>query len=252
MRGKLSFIIVFITLSAGIVKGQSCQPVHTNYTSVPDTGVMLPGTLPHAKVGVAFVQNITIGIPSHRYYAPLKQDVKINWIKYNSLQNAQPGMTMLDNAGNTNYPEMSKGTWNCMIFEWTPAKAGKYVVDYSIDANVILVLFPVTEKNQTVGHFTVVVDDAAGISNNDLRRDYSSCKPNPFDDKTTITYYSEKEERSELKIFSITGQLVYSESLNTFQGKNEFSLDGSLLNKGMYFVSIMNSSNRSVIKLVRD
>ena len=63
--------------------------------------------------------------------------------------------------------------------------------------------------------------------------------PNPFESMTTITFSLPTDGKVNLKVFDITGKVIYTESNNFFRGVNEITLDGNKLNtKGILFYHI--------------
>jgi hypothetical protein len=152
----LILTLCLIFLSAKIAQGQTCHAIHTGYTSEPDTGAVYPATFPPAMAGVPYMQVLTIGVPAHAD-VPNLGTVTINWIKFKSLKNAPQGMTILDSTGGTNYPQMNKLTWNCFTIDWPNPVAGTYNVEIIVDVNIKILFGNYTQKDVSVGSFSIVV-----------------------------------------------------------------------------------------------
>ena len=79
--------------------------------------------------------------------------------------------------------------------------------------------------------------------------------PNPFTDETVISYTLAKDETTELDIFNVTGEKIYSfTNGKTLQrkGEHEFKLSPSLhrLSPGIYSVRLIAGENISIEKIV--
>jgi beta-glucanase (GH16 family) len=80
--------------------------------------------------------------------------------------------------------------------------------------------------------------------------------PNPFNGATKIGFSIKEESAVQLKIFNVTGKIVYSENLGTFaQGKHEIQWHaksnlGISLNSGVYIYSLENGKHTLAKKLI--
>ncbi len=77
-------------------------------------------------------------------------------------------------------------------------------------------------------------------------------RPNPFKDRTSILYVSDREEKGKLQFFDTNGKLVYSRSIQLSIGENEFFVNRTdLRNAGIYVYKIESafqySTNRMII-----
>lgn len=62
--------------------------------------------------------------------------------------------------------------------------------------------------------------------------------PNPFSGETSIEVTTDKSLPVQMKIYSLTGQLIHTEDAGNVTGSHQFSFDGSMLSPGIYFYSI--------------
>jgi hypothetical protein len=77
-------------------------------------------------------------------------------------------------------------------------------------------------------------DSLAGVNEQNLIA-YLNVYPNPNDGNMTLKYNLEQKDFGQLRIFDLTGKLVYSKLLNPNENQITLSLD---LNNGMYFYQI--------------
>ena len=71
--------------------------------------------------------------------------------------------------------------------------------------------------------------------------------PNPFSEKTTITYsIPTNTEKAVLAIFDMTGKLL--QQYNLLQGKNQLVINGNTLQAGMYIYSLLANGQEVVSK----
>ena len=79
-----------------------------------------------------------------------------------------------------------------------------------------------------------------------------SVYPNPFNDKTTISFYSSTENNITFIVQDLLGNIVKSENINLVKGKNEITFYKNKLVAGIYIYTLKNKSKviskRFVIK----
>jgi ligand-binding sensor domain-containing protein len=92
------------------------------------------------------------------------------------------------------------------------------------------------------------VDDAS-LSGSGLRG-YNL--PNPFEDSTTIIFYSEQSEPGRLAVFDLLGRKVAEQDLlDLFPGENRVTLDLDDEAAGIYFCKLQVGQGQNTIKLVK-
>jgi len=80
----------------------------------------------------------------------------------------------------------------------------------------------------------------------------NSIYPNPAYNQTTVSYTSNMENVITIKLIDITGRTISSNEYNAANGLNNYTLDLSSLNKGLYIVELTSGSNVIVKKLFVD
>lgn len=247
---KKAFTLITVLLSVIFINSsysQTCTPDYTGYTVVPDAGILLPSSLPNATVGVPYTQAITIGVPG------TVQTVPLNWIKYKSLTNfiSANSWVILDSVGLTTFPNWPKLTWHCGIITGTPTAAGVDSIRIFVDANVFIGI-NYTLANQKAFTLPLIVDVAAGVQDNSIATTkLIKSRPNPFHENTRIGIIGERTEKATLNIYSIVGQLIYSEAITINAGENFFDFTGADMINGTYLYTVVTSEKMFNEKLIK-
>ena len=227
---KKVFTLFFTVLAAGIINNtfaQTCTPDHTGYTTVPDSGILIPNVLSDAQVGVYYEQPITIGIPDSVSVYPL------NWMQYNSLTNyiTANTWTIVDSSGSSStYPQWNRLTWQCATIKGTPTTAGNDSISIFVNANISIGGFPFTASDQKAFTLPLFVNAAAGIQDNsNIGIKLLECYPNPAINNITI-----ESPPAVIEITNIQGQLI-----KTFATTgNKTNIDISAFPSGVYVVEV--------------
>jgi hypothetical protein len=76
--------------------------------------------------------------------------------------------------------------------------------------------------------------------------------PNPFNDKTTISFISNTNATIDFKVQDVIGNTVYSKKINVINGKNTVDFYKNKLSEGIYLYTLKSEtqtiSKRLVIK----
>jgi len=102
------------------------------------------------------------------------------------------------------------------------------------------------------GRTTVVVTDTCSLTGvKDLFANGTlEIYPNPNNGQFTISFNVEKQDNYTVKISNTIGQSVYEETLQGFSGKYEKRMDIENYGKGVYMLSVTNSKNETVKKVM--
>jgi len=247
---KKLFTLIVILMIAGLLNNtsaQTCVPDHTGYTSVPDSGKLLPTPLPDATVGVPYSQAITIGVPGHASGFP------VIWLQYNAMTNIVTGntWTAVNDAGGSTFAQWSPLTWQCMTLTGTPTVVGVDSISIYVNASVNIGI-PYTVNNTKA--FTLALNVVTGVGiqdNSTLTTKLIESHPNPYQDYTRIGLSTGKTEKVTLNVYSGIGQLVYSEVKTTVPGENYFDFTGATLSNGTYLYTVITSDKTFNKKLLK-
>lgn len=94
-------------------------------------------------------------------------------------------------------------------------------------------------------------DTCAVIGINDLfANNYIGVFPNPNNGVFTVSFNTMTLDNYTVKVASVLGQTVYEEKLNAFSGKYSNKIDIASFRKGVYLLSVTNSKNETVKKVI--
>jgi PKD repeat protein len=94
------------------------------------------------------------------------------------------------------------------------------------------------------------ISSALGIAENTI--DYGLIAyPNPFETQTNVSFTLENEKKVELDVYDMIGKQVMSLTKGELSGgSHTFSIDGSELESGVYFIKLKVDNNERVMKVV--
>lgn len=109
------------------------------------------------------------------------------------------------------------------------------------------IFFDINDKNFTITAGTT------GINEPDAANGLAvSMVPNPFNDELQLSFAGlEREEKTQMRIYDVLGNVVLTDA---FSGTDELSkkYDVSFLSRGVYFIELVNTRQRSVSKLMKE
>jgi PKD repeat protein len=89
-----------------------------------------------------------------------------------------------------------------------------------------------------------------GIQNFDDNTVQLSAFPNPAKANTLLTFNSEENNKTTIKLMDELGKVVYEKNFNAVKGQNELIVETSIYEVGLYFLSVSQSNGNAVIKLI--
>lgn len=241
-KSTLLFGLFLLTLS-NLLNAQNCTPDYTGYTSVPDTGIMLPHPLPVATVNEAYQQTVTIGVPSKVIFQ--SAEAPLNWIKLLSVSSSLGNTwTVLNDAGGTTFPQWNKLTWQCVTLTGTPTHTGTDSISVMVDAEVVVFSQPWPVENQVGGKLALVIQQPQFIANTYTDNNVS-VSPNPSKDGI---YNLLSDESYTMNICDITGKTIQTNLIE----KGVIAIDISDKPSGVYFIQLKNDSQSNVIRILKN
>jgi len=103
----------------------------------------------------------------------------------------------------------------------------------------------------TARNACTATDTCTVIGINDLfTNNYIGVYPNPNNGVFTVSFNTQTIDNYTVKITSAIGQTVYEEKLNDFNGTYSNKIDIASFRKGVYLLSVTNSKNETVKKVV--
>ncbi len=97
--------------------------------------------------------------------------------------------------------------------------------------------------------YLITIDIGNNVTNSSKAKELTIV-PNPAKDFVSISFPSAFAENNQIKLFSTSGQLVYSETVSNFDGKFKRNLEVKDFAKGIYFMQLISSNGVTTKKLV--
>jgi hypothetical protein len=223
-----------------IVLGLACA-FQVSAQCIPDTvncvdttgnpGEFCPLDLPDAGLNAVYDQTITVIPPGSFLFSGL--ELTIFHIEIDSVLNLPPGIDYFPNA-DTLFPD----TAYCIQLNGTPTETGVFTLAIYITALVDLGS-PVSYQVVDSTSISITVVEELGVEprqGSEFRVNQNI--PNPFSDITRLSFYTPTNERVELSIYNIVGNLVHQEAAMFSPGTHRFNFNGSRLPPGTYLYRV--------------
>lgn len=222
-----------------------CTPDTVNCQDTGDPGQFCPPILPDASLNVLYDEVVTVIAPGTA--PPPYETLVINYIVIDSVKNLPPGIDFFPNA-DIFYPD----TAYCIQLTGTPTQAGEFHLEIHIGATVNIGGYPVKVPFVDDSSVVMTVVDVTGVSPSQISEfQVFQNVPNPFSDRTRLTYYTPFQEQIDLRIYNILGDLVYHESDWADPGEHQFRFDGRELQPGTYIYRVANHTGYITGKLMK-
>jgi hypothetical protein len=231
----ISFVIIY-SISA-FSAGAQCTPMDPEQCPDPENnGQICPEIMPEGFQNQLYSEVATILVPMTD-----PNGIALHHFTLAAVENLPTGLAWVSNAPNN---EFMAGNYYCILLEGTPEVADtfylKIVVDVYIDVGGQAVF--ITQITDSTS-LSMVVKESNNINENDGSIATTGVYPNPFTDQANITFLSREFEEVQLEIYSMMGQLLYTEKIPANAGKNIFPVDLDLPGKGTYCYVIRSTGN---------
>jgi len=111
-------------------------------------------------------------------------------------------------------------------------------------------IFNINNPNDTLAFKVEYNTFDVGFKNIENKALVSELYPNP-NNGSSILFDLNRDEDLKFQVYNSLGTLVYSSNTQKYNaGKNKLGLDGSALNNGIYFVSIISNSGKATKRLI--
>jgi hypothetical protein len=98
------------------------------------------------------------------------------------------------------------------------------------------------------GQSSAVVDPTGIAANTNVAS--ISVTPNPNNGQFTVAFHVNASDNYTIEIHDVLGQIVYSESLSNFSGDYNRQVDLTTFGKGMYTITLRNSTSATVVRTI--
>ena len=239
---------LFMVLTAGNQLYAQCEPDTANCKDTGNQGEFCPRTLPDATVNVPYEAVITVIPPSSFTLPPPYGLIEIEYIVIDSVKNIPEGITYQANAD-----KFYADSAYCILISGTPTTEGEYALSLYVSP-FINYLETLIKGPQVVDDTSVVmaVHGASSLDPHSVKEfRVLNTVPNPFSEVTKMGFYTPFDDRIELKVFNILGELMHREVEGYPPGEHHFRFDGRELLPGTYFFRVSNRSGYHTGKFIK-
>jgi len=227
-------VIAVIGLFAGHGLYGQCEP-DPGCEDILEPGEICPRQLPDATVNLPYEEEITVIPPGEATLGDVT--IVIDHIILDSLGNLPEGISYAANA-----EQLFADSAYCINISGTPAAAGEYPLSIYITPWIELG-GEVIPYLQIVNDTSVVltVNEPSGLDPSRTNEFHVLTNvPNPFSDVTRIGFFTPFDDRIELEVYNILGELMHSEKQGVPPGEHYFEFDGHVLQPGTYIYRVTN------------
>lgn len=142
------------------------------------------------------------------------------------------------------------GNQYCAALEGTPLLADTFQLFIVVEGWTTVFGVPVPQEI-TFDQYELIVVDPSSITNHAESVVFlGQNTPNPFSQKTKIAYSTDRSGLAQLTILNLLGEVVFQDRFNASVGNNNYELDGSQLNEGIYLYSIEINGKKMTKRMV--
>jgi len=244
MNKSLLFILFSIIYGVTNLSAQ-CTPVPFGGSSLTNPSTT-QGIAPAAETQ-AYEQIIHMRIPADTIYNGVV--VPIDSVSISDIIGMPNNFTWLTNSPNNTWPS---DTFGCIIFQGNPVVGQAGVYNIEIKANI---RYYGTQTTPYTIYYEFNILDASHVGFNLIKKEELSVLqniPNPFNQKTTIKYFSPNNNNVSLVVYDILGNIVYNKVYDSARGNNSINFERGNLRNGVYIYELRNGNKivrkRMVIK----
>lgn len=236
MKKSARFIIAgALAIFTALEAGAQCTPDTENCIDTGDPGEICPRKLPVDTLNVYCDTSFTV-IPPGSYDIGSGNLISIEFIMVDSVLNLPPGIGYQASA-DTLYPDMAY----CVQIFGTPTQTGEFPLKIYVSAYVLFMGDYL--RYQFMDDTSVVMTVVGPTGYNPYQvSDFQVFPnvPNPFYETTSLGFYTPFDDRIELKVYNILGELMHQEEMGASPGEHRFRFDGGELLPGTYFYRVRN------------
>ena len=246
---KLARLCVILCISVFSVAETSaqCEPDTANCKDTGDPGQICPKNLPEATVNQPYDEVITVIAPDTASVSNIQ--IGLAYIVIDSVNGLPDGIEYYTNAIKF-YPD----SVYCVQIVGTPTEAGDFPLSIYVTAFVDIGTGEPISAGQVVDDTSVVltVQEPSGIDPYQVNEfQVLPNVPNPFVDITKLGFFTPFDDRIQLEVYNILGELMHEEMQGSPPGEHYFKFNGSGLLPGTYFYRVTNSTRFYTGKFIK-
>lgn len=214
-----------------------------------------------ACINEPYNQSVTINVPTTITVSGVTVPItSVSIPTSGGIGNYPAGLTYTCDPPNCVF---NASTLGCILLHGTPSAANPApdTVDLALTATVVTPFGPIPVEfpgNQAApdDHYYMIVRPTGECINSatDPGSPFSSVRslPNPFSRQTVIEVQSTLTGAFRFEVFDLLGNRLHTETVNLFEGTNQFTYDAGQLASGTYLYTIGNTNGKSVRRMVKN
>jgi hypothetical protein len=223
---KIIQLFAVLAISAFMVTEtySQCEPDTITCIDTGNPGQICPDSLPQVIVNTPYDQSITVLAPSTFDY--LGNVIDVAYIVVDSVLNLPPGIEYFASATQF-YPDSAY----CIQIVGTPTVEGDFPLAIHVTP-FINYLDNIVATPQIVDDTSVVMTVLGPSGLNPFKINEFRVLPNipnPFSEMTRLGFYTPFDDRIELEVYNILGELMHEERQGAPPGEHFFQFNGSNL-----------------------
>lgn len=257
----LSLILISAFVFSVNAQVPTCS-LNPTFLAMPKAGIW-PDSVTNfmsGTVGVPYIQNITVKVPKDTVSSSIlfcfNRFVLSNPTGFTNY-GLPPGLNFGSSTAVVNTGSVINGAPafkfpgnanNCASIYGTPTTPGTYTLHMKVDAFATPALTSCSSSpninggtnvsTQQLNYYIITINAATGLKEIGKNSFNLQNVPNPFSNKTTITFFVTEAAPAVLTVHNMLGEQVSMNTIATIPGTNEFVFDGSNLSNGLYFYTI--------------
>lgn len=265
MKKALLLLFLFSSLIINLAQAQTCM---RDSNLLVTGGLLSPApwspdsafyNLKLACIDEPYDQSVTINVPTTIAFGAIS--VPINSVSIpttGGIGNYPIGLTYSCDPPNCVF---NPATLGCILMHGTPTNANTPdTFDLQITATVatqfgpVPVVFPGNDLAPDDHYYLILRAMGECVSSStDLNSPFSALRavPNPVNGLTRIEAQSTQSGVFQFEVFNLVGKRVYTQTVQLYEGANQFTFDAGNLATGTYIYSLGNADGKSVRRLVK-
>lgn len=239
-KSLLSFIFAF----AAAFASAQCTPDPLYTDSIfgvwPDT----TENFSSGTVGIFYTDTLNLLVPQDaELIDPDFPAIDIDSIQLVNVQGLPPGLTTICNSQTPASCTYLPSQLGCGLIQGTPTTTGTYPIQLDVLAWFTF-LFPQSQAVSFGGYEITIVDNTTAVLSR-TATGISSVRnvPNPFAARTTIEFNAGVPGTARVRVFSLVGEEIWSETVQARSGTNKVQFDAGEMPDGVYLYKIECGSN---------
>jgi len=223
-----------------------CIPDTINCIDVDKPGQICPAILAEGQVGVDYLEHITIIGPDSAMIG--QSNTPLVKVSLYDIENLPPGISYTAETLDF-YPNQAY----CASLFGVHEEEGTYYLKISVIPYMILFDVLITLPIQTDSTSVYLDIKASSSINYDRSADFSLIQafPNPFSSETKIGFFCKEASEVELQIFSMLGDCIHRENIQSVSGPNYFDYKADHLAPGYYLYTVRHEDKTLPGRLIK-